>query len=177
VTAPSGPEDTTSSSGPASEPPPNTGPNGSGQQPPSTGSGESGPPPASAAPSGPSAPPTDNGPVGHGGPPGGHGGPPSGPPGGPPGGTPSGPPGSGPGHHQPWHGRSPALPTQSDLQFPDYTDDTEPACNGQQLPGDAPPPPPFQYHGQTVSPVFDSNLGQWGFWSQKKWTPLDESAC
>jgi hypothetical protein len=63
------------------------------------------------------------------------------------------------------------------VPLPDDTDDAEPTCEGQQLPGDAPPPPPVQYQGQTVNPVFDSNLQQWGFWSQKKWVPLHEPAC
>jgi hypothetical protein len=69
------------------------------------------------------------------------------------------------------------LPAQPDVQLPDDTDETEPLCKDQQLPRDAPPPPPFQHDGQTVSPMFDSNLGQWGFWSNKKWTRLDEPAC
>jgi hypothetical protein len=60
--------------------------------------------------------------------------------------------------------------------MPDDTDATEPTCEGQP-PGGAPPPPPFQYQGQTVNPVFDSNLQQWGFWSKKKWIPLPESGC
>jgi hypothetical protein len=59
----------------------------------------------------------------------------------------------------------------------DTEDDTEPSCDGQLLPGDAPPPPPFEYQGETVNPTFDSNLQQWGFWSKKKWVPLDQSGC
>jgi hypothetical protein len=116
VTAPSGPEGSTTSpsSGAGSEPPPSTSPSGSAA------------PSASPEPSGP---PADSGPDSHG-PPGGHGGPGAGPPGGPPGAT-----------------RSPSAMARVAA---------EPTCEGQPLPGDAPPPPPFQYQGQTVNPVFDS---------------------
>lgn len=46
-----------------------------------------------------------------------------------------------------------------------------------RLPPDAQPPSPFQYDAQTVNPLFDSNLQQWGFWSKKKWIPLYKSGC
>jgi hypothetical protein len=59
----------------------------------------------------------------------------------------------------------------------DDTTDTTPPCQGDLLPPDAQPPPPFQYDGQTVNAVFDPNQQQWGFWSKKKWTPLYKSGC
>jgi hypothetical protein len=62
-------------------------------------------------------------------------------------------------------------------QVPEDTDVTEPTCQGQLLPRDAPTPPPFQYQGQTVSPLFDPNQQQWGFWFGKKWIPLYQSGC
>jgi len=96
-----------------------------------------------------SGPPADSRPDSHGGPPGGHDGPgagpptgtPGGPPGGPPGGQPGGPPWSGPGHRPPWHGWPPAPPPEPQWsQLPDDTDDAQPTCEGQPLPGDPPPP-------------------------------------
>ena len=42
---------------------------------------------------------------------------------------------------------------------------------------DAPPPPPLQYGGQTVSPAFDGGMRQWGFWYFGNWVPLFGSEC
>jgi hypothetical protein len=69
------------------------------------------------------------------------------------------------------------VPPDPQWQAPDDIEDTDPTCERQPLPADAPPPPLFQYQGQRVNPVFDSNLQQWGFWTQKKWTPLYQSGC
>jgi hypothetical protein len=56
-------------------------------------------------------------------------------------------------------------------------DDTTPTCTGLLLPADAPAPPPFEFQGQMVTPVFDAGRGQWGFWFNGKWFPLYESGC
>jgi hypothetical protein len=42
---------------------------------------------------------------------------------------------------------------------------------------DAPPPPPLQYGGQTVSPAFDDGLQRWGFWYFRNWVPLFGAEC
>ncbi|HME50362.1 hypothetical protein [Mycobacterium sp.] len=55
--------------------------------------------------------------------------------------------------------------------------DAQPTCQGVPLAPNAPAPPPFQYQGQTVNPVFDPGAQEWGFWFQGKWIPLFESGC
>jgi hypothetical protein len=95
---------------------------------------------------------------------------------------PGAPPDSGPGNRPPWH-RPPYPPPAGQppwwwWQVPtDTDDDWEPTCQGSLLPANAPAPPPFQYLDQTVTPLFDSNLQQWGFWFGGKWIPLYESGC
>ena len=61
--------------------------------------------------------------------------------------------------------------------MPDDSEDAEPTCQGQLLPPDAPAPPPFQYQGQSVKPVLDPGLQQWGFPFHGKWIPLLQSGC
>ena len=102
-------------------------------------------------------------------------------PGGPPGSGPGGPPGSDPGNRPPPH-RPPHPPPVVQpwwwWQVPtDTDDDLEPTCDGSPLPAGAPAPPPFQYEGQTVTPVLDSNQQDWGFWYGKKWVRLYQSGC
>jgi hypothetical protein len=57
------------------------------------------------------------------------------------------------------------------------TTDIEPTCEGALLPRDAQPPPPFQYQGETVNPLFDNGMQQWGFWFHGKWIGLYQSGC
>lgn len=158
---------------------------------PSSPSGPSGP--SMDIPGGPSGPPSDlGGPGGPGGPP--NQGPPAGPapnegpggPGGPPQdhgpGRPGGPPtDEGPGDRWPWH-RSPYPPPPWQppwwwWQVPDDPSEPGPSCTGALLPRNAPAPPPFQYQGQTVNPLFDTGSQQWGFWFSGKWIPLYQSGC
>jgi hypothetical protein len=95
-------------------------------------------------------------------------------------GGPGNPPDSGQGNRPPWH-RPPYPPPVVQpwwwWQVPTDTDDLEPTCDGSLLPADAPAPPPFQYQGQNVTPLFDSNQQQWGFWYGKKWVRLYQSGC
>jgi hypothetical protein len=45
------------------------------------------------------------------------------------------------------------------------------------LPHDVKAPPPFQYQNQTVTPNWDDNLQQWGFWVGGQWHPLYAKGC
>jgi len=42
---------------------------------------------------------------------------------------------------------------------------------------DAAPPAQLQYGGQTVTPVMDDGLRQWGFWYLGNWVPLFGTEC
>jgi len=134
-------------------------------------------PPASSGLPGSSGPPADLGPPAN-----------SGPPGPPPNAGPSmsnrpGSPGNPPDSDQGNRPHRPPYPPPVVVQpwwwwqVPTDTDDLEPTCDGSLLPANAPAPPPFQYQGQTVTPLFDSNQQQWGFWSGKKWVRLYQSGC
>src|SRR5262249_14793188 len=47
-----------------------------------------------------------------------------------------------------------------------------PAYFGSLPPSDGPAPAPFNYWGQTVTPVWDPGFNQWGFWFFGIWIPL-----
>ena len=57
----------------------------------------------------------------------------------------------------------------------DDTDIQPTTC--EPLPHDVQAPPPFQYEDQTVTPNWDDNLQQWGFWFGGKWHPLYAKGC
>jgi hypothetical protein len=133
-----------------------------------------GPPPIEE-PTGPAGPPAPNAPRGA---------PPNSAPG-----DPNGPPTDlGHGCRPLWCPRPPTPPSQPpwpwpDPFWPDTSDSWEsttvlpsPCVAPPQRP-DAPPPPPFGYGGQTVSPAFDGGLRQWGFWYLGNWVPLFGSKC
>jgi hypothetical protein len=114
---------------------------------------------------------------------------PQGVPGGPP--PNSGPPGppppnSGPPDNRPWR---PPRPPWWWWQLQDQNTCADgspgPVCTDtdiqpttcQLLPHDVQTPPPFQYQNQTVTPNWDDNLQQWGFWFNGKWNPLYAKGC
>lgn len=56
-------------------------------------------------------------------------------------------------------------------------DDSATTCLVPVLPADTPAPPPFEYEGQTVTPLFDAKLQQWGFWFRENWVKMFELGC
>ena len=161
-------------------PPPIEGPTGPGG-PPDRGVGAPsalppipGAPPPLEGPTGPADPPAPNAP----------GAPPNPAPG-----DPDGPPADlGHGCRPLWCPRPPDPPSQPPWPWPDpfWPDSSDPwesttvlpsPCVGPPPRPDAPPPPPFQYGGQTVSPAFDGGLRQWGFLYFGNWVPLFGPEC
>jgi hypothetical protein len=94
-------------------------------------------------------------------------------------GGPGGPPDSGQGNrpHRPPFPPPVVVQPWWWWQVPTDIDDLEPTCDGSLLPAIAPAPPPFQYQGQTVTPLVDGNQQGWGFWYGKKWVRLYQSGC
>lgn len=75
-----------------------------------------------------------------------------------------------------WPWPDPFWPSTSDTWEPGTTVALPSPCVIPPPPN-APSPQPIQYGGQTVAPVFDGGLQQWGFWYLGNWVPMFGPDC